>query len=100
MADWQTLLKSFNLANARCALHTAEWPEGENPPMEWQDELERLSEDYCIALKALLLSPAPSFTALAEKLKVIADEEIAYSWYLRQEAITLAALDAKRLLSQ
>ena len=97
MADWQALVKTYRIAKARLELHTAEWPEGEFPPADWQDKLERLAQASSTAMNALLLTPAPSYFALAEKLAIIADEDLADGWHLAREIISLAALDARRL---
>lgn len=98
MAAFQTLLESYQAAKADFAQYVATWPDLETlPPMEWQEGLEPLADASSAAMEALLLTPAPTIAALAEKLAIMAQEEIAKGWYRASEVIELAAKDADRL---
>lgn len=99
MSDWQTLSDRFLTARDKVAAHILTWPDFDVlPPIEWQNALEPLADALAEAKEALLLTPAPSLVALAEKLDIMAEQQIADGWYKAVEAIDLAANDAARLV--
>lgn len=98
MADFATLLASYQAAKAKIDSYVSVWTDTDNlPPPEWQDGLEPLADAFSEAMAALLLAPAPTIGALSTKLAIMAQEEIAKGWYQACEAIELAAKDAERL---
>lgn len=84
--------RAWRYAKAKCDEVSYAW--GRSIPDSVTEPLNIAARD---TLDAFLLTPAPTINALAWKLRVFRDEDIADGWHLANEIVDCLYRDAERL---